>query len=126
MPEEKTSASEKWQDGRIRTLCRGCGHPRSEHHSIYNAVAGDYVYTYCNESSCGCDEFMEHPTQAEAPPRRLNLNNPATDWETRCKVCGSQAAKHVQLGPECVAACEANWKMLDKMRRAGIINTIKV
>ncbi|HEY1214855.1 MAG TPA: hypothetical protein VGE93_14590 [Bryobacteraceae bacterium] len=117
---------EKWHDPRIRTQCRGCGHLRSEHHSIYNSVAGDYLYTYCNEQSCGCYEFVEQQVKADFQVRRLNLNNPAKDLEARCRACGSEQANHVHLGPECVTACEVNWKMLDKLRRAGVINTVKV
>jgi ribosomal protein S14 len=125
--DEKFSApEEKWLDPRVRTQCKECGHLRSEHHSIYNAVAGDYLYTYCNEQSCGCYEFVEHQVKSAGPARRLNLNNPPKNLEARCRTCGSEQANHINLGPECVATCEMNWKMLDKLRRAGLISTANV
>jgi len=124
--DEEFAVAEKWQDPRIRTLCKDCGHPRSDHHSIYNAVAGDYIHTHCKEASCGCEEYLERPEKHIPPPRRLTLNNPAKDLEFRCKACGSLQKDHVYLGPECVSACEANWKMLDILRRNGIITPAKI
>lgn len=126
MRDEDLAVAEKWQDPRIRTLCQECGHPRSEHHAIYNAIAGDYIHTHCKDSSCGCNEYLERPAKNIPPPRRLTLHNRAKDLESRCRACGSPQANHVYLGPECVTACEMNWKMLDILRRNGVITTAKV
>lgn len=121
-----TAIAEKWQDPRIRTLCQDCGHPRSDHHSIYNAIAGDYIYTHCKDDACACDEFLERPEKNIPPPRRLTFNNPAKDTDLRCKACGSFQKEHVYLGPECVSASELNWKMLDILRRHGVIIPAKI
>ena len=124
--DEPTTSKEKWQDRRVRTLCKDCGHPRSEHHAIFNAIAGEYIHTRCKDADCECDEFLERPEKEVPPLRRLTRNNPAKDLDSRCKACGSLQKDHIYLGPECITGCEANWKMLDILRRNGVITPAKL
>ena len=106
------------QPRRPRTLCKdpGCGHPRSEHSSVFKAELQDYQYGRCTVFECPCQNFVEESAAEDSLDSTSSTGVGSHVEELRCEFCGTRGLMHVALGEECLRTCERNWRDLEALR----------